>query len=243
MASLKTRGFVALDGMTHWDALALAARLRGLVYGVKVEHLLYGSMSSLELICRLKDMGFKVFADAKLHSTPPAVTASVQALAQSGADLVSVHVSGGSDMVKAAVEAYRDVGVRDVRKDEAGMGILAITVLTSFSREESLSTYHRTVLTNVRAFANIARANGVYGIVCGPYDTPHLRSDPRLAFVTPGIRLDPSRPGRHQRYGPPAHALANGATFLVIGDDITNRAYDPIERVRLIDESIASLPE
>lgn len=243
MTSLKECGFIALDGMTHWNALTLAASLRGLVYGVKVEHLLFGSMSSMELICRLKEMGFKVFADAKLHSTPPAVAESVKGLARSGADLISVHASEGPEMIRTAVEAYTASGVRDARKSETGMGILALTVPTSLSEEACRFAHGCGVDQAVAKFASPSIAAGAAGIICSPLELRlfPVKGGVPYALVTPGIVSDELNPGRHKRYAPAAFAVAHGARYLVIGKDVT-QAADPLEAIRRINESIAHLP-
>ena len=243
MASLKTRGFIALDEMEPYDALFLAARMRGLVYGIKIEDLLAGSMSNMELICRLKEMGFKVFADAKVHKTPPAAASYVKRLAHCGADLITVHGSGGREMVKACVDAYGAVGVRDARTTEPGMGILAITVLTSLSGEACKEMYARqTIRQTVIAHAEEACAGNAFGLVSSPREVQALkRQFGRMKRVTPGIKLPGSSKGRHARSATPEVALTNGADWLVIGSEVT-KAADPLQVIEAIEQRIAHLP-
>src|SRR5689334_17776634 len=119
---MKDKIIVALDGMTRSEALELATALKGSVWGFKVNDLLI--QCGLEIVRELKKFG-GVFADPKLSDIPNTVGNSVRVLAAAGADLITVHASASAASLKAAVA-------------EAGPSrILAITVLTSMSDEDS----------------------------------------------------------------------------------------------------------
>lgn len=247
MASLAKCGFVALDGMYWWDAIALAERLRGHVYGIKVNDLLDGDMSPREVIGRLKALGFKVFADTKYKDIPTTTANRVKRMAQNGADLITVHASGGAEMVKAAVEAYTSAGVRDMQDGgKPGLGILAVTVLTSIDIIECDRIYGAGCLDVSKDFAEVASNQGVFGVVCSTWATEDIKQKafPNLKLCVAGIRLvgEPHNPqDDHASTDTPANALKDGADFLVIGREIT-LAADPLEAIRRINSTIAHLP-
>ena len=89
---------VALDGLTVKGALRIGKILSGKVWGFKVNDLLF---TNVEIIRKLKKFG-KIFADAKLHDIPNTVGNSVKKLSKAGADLITVHASGGVEMMKVA---------------------------------------------------------------------------------------------------------------------------------------------
>ena len=243
MASLKKCGFIALDGMYGWDAFAFAERLRGHVYGMKVNDSFDGDLSPREVVGRLKALGFKVFADTKYHDIPMTVANRVKRMAQNGADLITVHASGGREMVKAAVEAYASAGVRDMQDGgKPGMGILAVTVLTSLDDAGCWSVYRDLPDLTACRLVEVAKQPGLYGFVCSPQELKIMEVDPSdLKLVTPGLRSAGAATHDQARADTPANALGNGANYLVIGREVT-QAPDPLEAIARINASMAHLP-
>lgn len=174
-----------------------------------------------------------VFLDLKLHDIPAQVSGAIRAVAGTGASLVTIHASGGPDMVRAAVDAAGDVTV------------LAVTVLTSLD-DPALSEIgmagpaEKAVLT----LAEVALANGAHGLVCSPLEVEAIRArfgphdDGGPLLVVPGIRPKGSAAGDQRRTLSPREALAAGADVLVIGRPITE-ADDPEAAARSIAEEIA----
>lgn len=200
---------IALDGISEREALRIARLMSGLVWGFKINDLLFGGVA---IIRKLKKFG-RVFADAKLHDIPNTVAHSVERLSAAGADMITVHASGGVPMMAAA-------------KQKAGRSkILAVTVLTSEKE-------------NKRALVALTRSAleaGVDGIVSSGRDLEHLRSVPgseRLFKVVPGIRPSRYRARDDQkRTVTPSAARMLGADYLVIGRPILN-ATDPLKALR-----------
>lgn len=225
---MEKRIIIPLDGMPKEQALELAKKLRDHVWGFKVNDLLLDC--GVSIIQTLKAWG-KVFADPKLHDIPNTVSNAVKKLGAAGADLITVHASGGAKMIEAAVaEAGEDK-------------ILAVTLLTSLSNDDALGIYRRSAEDTVLSLARSAAYAGAYGIVCSPQElliigkTPELRT---LRKVIPGIR--PSWYGSaddQQRTSTPQGAVEAGAHLLVIGRPITG-ADDPVEAAQRINEELAS---
>jgi orotidine-5'-phosphate decarboxylase len=150
------------------------------------------------VIKKLKGFG-KVFVDLKLHDIPSTVEHEVKALVAHGAAIVSVHASGGRDMLEAAVRA-------------GGTTIAAVTVLSSMSKGEARKASH---------LATHAHAAGVTSLICSPHELGALKKLGRARLITPGIRSPGARMHDQARTMPAREALARGADLLVIGRPIT----------------------
>ena len=217
---------VPLDGLDEQASLALAEKLAGLVWGFKVNDLLLECGAAI--VTKLKKYG-RVFADAKLHDIPNTVANSVTRLSGAGADIITVHASGGVKMLERAVA------------NAAGAKIAAVTLLTSLSAGESQRIFRRTPPETVREFAALAMEAGAPAIVCSAEELTLLNEDPALSAllkITPGIRPRWCEAKHDQeRTKTPGEAVHTGAGLLVIGRPIT-RHRDPVEAVRLIDEEL-----
>lgn len=202
------RIIIALDGMSSAEALRFAKELKGLVWGFKVNDLLF---SDSNIIQKLKKFG-KVFADAKLHDIPNTVANSVCKLRDAGADIITVHASGGVEMMKAAMA------------NTGKSKIIAVTVLTSLLNNSK----------EVARFTQDALSAGVDGIVCSGPDLKlikKIKGSKSLLKVIPGVRPSWYKSKDDQkRKVTPAEAIKLGADFLVIGRPITS-AKDPVKAV------------
>lgn len=223
-----SRIIVALDGLGRERALTLAKSLSGLVWGFKVNDLLVSE--GARIVTELTSFG-KVFADPKLHDIPNTVANGVAVLARAGAELITVHASGGRAMLREAVA-------------KAGSArILAVSILTSLGDSDAGEIYRSTAAEGVRRFVELAASESVHGIVCSPQELDLVAGvEPRggaLLKVIPGIR--PSWYGKKDdqvRVLGPAEAVSRGASLLVIGRPITEHE-DPRKAVQLLAEELA----
>jgi orotidine-5'-phosphate decarboxylase len=185
-----------------------------------------------ELVRVLRELR-PVFLDLKLHDIPAQVEAAVGVIADVGARYVTVHASGGSEMIGAAVTAAGD-----------SMRILAVTVLTSLD-EVVLRRLgvQGSVEEQVLRLAEVALAAGAHGIVCSPHEARALRVrfGPRgqggPLIVVPGVRLEQVADDDQKRTLTPMEALEAGADVLVVGRPIT-RARDPAAAARALRASL-----
>lgn len=228
--SPKYRVVIPLDGVSTDDALLMAKKLKGQAWGFKVNDLLM--REGVEIVRRLKEYG-GVFADAKLADIPNTVANGVGVLQRAGADLITVHASGGLDMLVSAVASAAN--------DAGQARILAVTVLTSLSREDCLEIYGAEPRKKVLHLAELAASAGVYGVVCSPEEICEVRSSAILggiSLVIPGIRPDSYDKNDDQsRIATPRAAIKAGAKLLVIGRPITQSA-DPLEALKRINDEI-----
>ena len=171
-----------------------------------------------------------LFVDAKLHDIPAQVRGAAEALRSIGADYVTVHASGGSEMVRAAVEGT------------AGeTAILGVTILTSLDDAAIAGIgFSGAMKDAVRRLADVAIAGGADGLVCSPHEVDllrqHVGEDPVL--VVPGIRPQAVSDDQ-RRVMTPVEALRKGADYLVIGRPITG-ADDAAGAARSIRSSLAA---
>lgn len=218
---------VALDFPTLEEARALAGQVSDHVAGFKVGlELLTGvGPRAIEAIA---DLGKPVFADAKLHDIPNTVESATARLAAAGARWVTVHASGGTEMMEAAISGMGE------------QGVLAVTVLTSLDHEGLVSIgVGEGMLEQVLRLVELGVSAGVEGVVSSPNEASSIKSrHPELLLFTPGVR--PAGAGRddQSRVTTPAEASKAGADYLVVGRPIT-RAPDPGEAAREIASSIA----
>lgn len=219
---------VALDLAETEEAVQLASLLRD------VGHLKIGLQSFTEggpaLVRSVSSLGPKIFLDLKLHDIPNTVGKAVEAAGRLAVRMLTIHLSGGSEMVRAAVAARSN-----------GMLILGVTVLTS-STDDTLAETGVTGKTadQVLRLARLGVANGIDGLVASPHEARMLRSEfgDAIKIVTPGIRPSGSAAGDQKRFATPREAIEAGADYLVIGRPITGAA-DPKAAVQAVVEELA----
>jgi len=230
------RVIVALDCSAD-EAIALATTLRGRVRWLKIGMTLFYA-NGPHIVGKLKELGFDVFLDLKLNDIPHQVAGAAAEIAKLGVGMFTVHASGGSAMMRAAVESSRRAA------EEVGVeapAVLAVTVLTS-TDDAGLAEVgvNSTAAEQVALLGRIAGEAGVDGIVCSPQEAAMIREllGAEALVVTPGVRPGWSARGDQARIATPADALASGASHLVIGRPITD-APDPVQAVARITTEIA----
>jgi orotidine-5'-phosphate decarboxylase len=212
----RDRLIVPLDLPDVAAAEAMIARLGDSVTFYKIGYQL-AFAGGLPLIRQLLDKGKKVFADLKLHDISNTVARGVESVAKLGATFLTVHAY--PQTMKAAVEA----------RGEAGLKILAVTVLTSYDDGDLHAAGYRLGVSDlVQARARQAQAQGVDGLVCSPEEAASLREivGHKMSLVTPGIRPAGAASGDQKRIMTPARAIAAGSDYLVVGRPILEAA-DP----------------
>lgn len=232
---MQDRIIVALDLPDAEEALEVAKSLRGHAAWVKVGMTLFYAYGP-RVIHELRGLGFKVFVDLKLHDIPFQVAGACRMLVRHGADLITVHASGGPEMLKAAVNATTQAAEKfGVTRPK----VVAVTVLTSLD-DAALGKigYTLPVDDQVHLLAALAGECGVDGVVCSVHEAAAMRTllGPDALVVTPGIRPAWAQPADQRRVATPSQALAAGASHLVIGRPIV-AAEDPVAALtRIIEE-------
>ncbi len=213
---------VALDGMSWEEILTVIDPLRPSGSILKVNDLLfYEGIASL--VPDLHVYG-RVMADLKCHDIPNTVKNTCERLRENPPWAVTVHASGGGEMVKAAVDALAGTPTK----------VLVITVLTSINKVTCEEVYTRLPLDQVKALAAIGAGKGANGFVCSAEEAGELKKIyPDKIMVTPGIRSEASPKDDQARIATPRGARGNGSDYLVMGRQILN-AKDPVAEVRRV---------
>jgi orotidine-5'-phosphate decarboxylase len=162
-----------------------------------------------------------IFLDLKFHDIPATVRGGARSAAALGATLLTVHASGGREMIEAAVDGAGP-----------GCGVLAVTVLTSLDAGVLGEVWGRPVadLTEeALRLADIARSAGAHGVVCSGHEAAAIRErhGDALKLLVPGIRLAGGDVHDQRRVVTPASAVAAGASYLILGRAVT-AAPDPV---------------
>jgi len=194
-----------------------------------------------EIVRRVQEHGAGVFLDLKYHDIPNTVRGAARAAAEMGVRIFNVHASGGSAMMKAALEGVAEVGLEEDRRPR----VIAVTVLTSIDREilNSECGVPGPVVDQVLRLARLTQDSGLDGIVCSAADLEALAGqlNPGFLFVTPGIKGTTTPAGADQkRVMSPGRAVAAGSSLLVVGRAITG-AQDRRAAAREILQDIANV--
>jgi orotidine-5'-phosphate decarboxylase len=163
-----------------------------------------------QAISYASNKGFKIFLDLKLHDIPNTVKKSIKGLVSLPIDMMTIHTSGGLEMMKAAKKAV----------DGTDIKIFGVTALTSLSDEDTSLIFKRTAAEQVNTMLDLAEQAGIDGVVCSPHELSLVSKRESLLSITPGIRLKDSKDDQN-RVMTPKDALKQGANFLVIGRPIT----------------------
>ncbi len=227
---------VALDVPSPDQALRLADQLKGAVGAFKIGSELF-TIAGPEIVRQIRSMGESVFLDLKFHDIENTVAKAVASAVQLDVQMLTVHTSGGTSMLKAAEQAAQETARKLGRIPPL---VLGVTVLTSFDDQNlsEIGIASKTV-EQVERLARLAVEAGLRGLVCSPLEVATLRRfiPAEMQLVTPGIRASTDAANDQKRTLSASEALAAGASWLVIGRPIYSAA-DPAAAARAILASI-----
>ena len=227
MTTAAEKIIVALDVATRQKALDLVEQLRADISFFKIGLQLYTSEGP-EIVRAVLATGAKVWLDLKLYDIPNTVARAVDSASILGVQMLTIHLSGGSEMIRTATAARA-----------SDLLVLGVTVLTS-STEQTLREIGITdgVEDQVLRLARLGAAAGIDGVVASPHEIKILRREfgERFKIAVQGIRPSWAEPGDQKRFLTPREAFEAGADFIGIGRPIT-RHQNPREAVaRILDE-------
>ena len=213
---------IALDLPTPDAALDIVDRVGGVASFYKVGPALY-TLTGPSLVRELRRRGKRVFLDLKFHDIPNIVARAVEAAASLEVELLTVHASGGSAMMRAAREAAGDEGPK----------LLGVTLLTSFTPGDVEEVWGKQLLSlreEVGRLSSLAAEANLHGVVTSVLEAEAMKRKYGADFlvVTPGIRPAGELAGDQARTATPAEALRAGADYLVVGRPVI-AAADPAQ--------------
>jgi orotidine-5'-phosphate decarboxylase len=208
---------LALDVDSAQEALQWAKRLHGKVGTFKVGLQLYLRAGS-EVLAGLHKLNAPVFLDLKFHDIPNTVGKAVAAASVWRPRFLTVHTSGGSEMMEAAASSAPE-----------GTQVLGVTILTSLDEASVAEVgWANGIPAAVDRLSALARKAGLGGVVCSPHEAAQERASwgPLAEIVTPGVRPPGAKQNDQARSKTASEAIAAGASRIVIGRPVLNAA-DP----------------
>lgn len=229
------RIIAALDVDCSTEALQWVDRLGSQIDIFKVGLQLF-SREGISVVKAIIGKGKRVFIDLKLHDIPNTVSHAAKALAIPGVEFLTIHASGGEEMMKAAVQALSE---RRAQDPSITTRLLAVTVLTSLDEDDlrQIGMSH-SVAGQALNLSRLAKSAGVHGVVSSPFEVQLLRAEHSKDFVlvTPGVRQLKEDLQDQKRVMTPTEALQAGSDFLVMGRSLLE-APDP---VKLLEEIVGT---
>ena len=230
--------FCAIDTNDVPAARALINKIAPYVGGIKLgmEFFMANGPAGIKAV---RPLGLPLFLDLKLHDIPNTVAGAIRSLVPLQATYITIHASGGTDMMVAAKQA----AISEAEKlNVTPPQLLGVTALTSMD-DHDLASVGQAVPSHlqVQRLAGLAHIAGLAGVICSTNDLPHLRQKnfPDFLLVSPGIRPEGSAAQDQKRIATPLSAIKAGASHIVIGRPITE-ADDPAEAARRIYENLKS---
>jgi len=220
---------VAIDTFDLGEANAILDQLDPDLCKIKIGSVVFNSMGK-SFLKEVSSRGFKIFLDLKLHDIPNTVHQTILGFHDCSIDMLTVHLSGGEEMLKKAMLAGKSINAK----------VIGVTILTSLEESDTLSLFDNKLDHQIRNLFKIAVKANLDGVVCSPHELEMsniiLNSD--SIKITPGIR-DIKVEDDQARTMSAKEAIDKGATFLVIGRPITQAQdistalktfSDPIEK-------------
>ncbi len=208
----KFKFFIALDLKSISQNISIVKKLYPHVYGFKVGYRAFYNNRSNELISEIKKSKCKLFLDLKLHDIPNTVRGAIDSLSNINPDFLTLHISGGNEMMKAAVSS--------INKNKLKTKILGVTLLTSLDGKDSNKIYkEKNTAKLVKKFTEIANNVNIHGLICSGNDLRVLGKFNKLIKITPGVKMF-ARNDDQKRVTFAHNALKDGASFVVIGREL-----------------------
>ena len=221
------RIIVAIDTYDLEEANAILDQLNPDLCKIKIGSVVFNSLGK-SFLQEVSSRGFKIFLDLKLHDIPNTVYEAILGFHDCSIDMLTVHLSGGEEMLKKAMLAGKSINAK----------VIGVSILTSLEESDTMSLFDNKLDHQIRNLFEIAVKANLDGVVCSPHELEMsntiLNSD--SIKITPGIR-DIKVEDDQARTMNAKEAIEQGATFLVIGRPIT-QAQDISTALKTFSDSI-----
>ena len=218
---------VAIDTYDLKEANAILDQLNPDLCKIKIGSVVFNSLGK-SFLQEVSSRGFKIFLDLKLHDIPNTVHEAILGFHDCSIDMLTVHLSGGEEMLKKAMLAGKSINAK----------VIGVSILTSLEESDTMALFDNKLDHQIRNLFEIAVKANLDGVVCSPHELEMsntiLNSD--SIKITPGIR-DIKVEDDQARTMNAKEAIEQGATFLVIGRPIT-QAQDISTALKTFSDSI-----
>ncbi len=219
---------VACDNPDLEQVLSLAKQLKGKIAALKLG-LEFFTANGAAGVKQVRAIGIEIFLDLKFFDIPNTVAAAVREAVKLEVKFLTIHASGGSNMLKAAAS-------------EAGqVDLVAVTILTSHSDADIAEVgFKDSVAATVKDLAALTVKNNIPALVCSAQEVKEIKAlHPDLQVITPGIRFAGDAAGDQKRVVTPLTALQNGSDYLVMGRSITSG--DIATKIQQFNQEVANV--
>ena len=222
------RIIVAIDTFDLQKANAILDQLDPDLCMVKIGSVVFNALGK-SFLKHASSQGFKIFLDLKFHDIPNTVNETIVGFNDCKIDMLTVHLSGGEEMLKKAMHAGKSINAK----------VIGVSILTSLEEKDSLALFNNKLEDQIRNLFKIAVKTNIDGIVCSPHELEIANTilGSHSIKITPGIR-DIKGEDDQARTLSAKEAIEKGSTFLVIGRPIT-QASNPLLEITSINSSIA----
>ena len=221
------RIIVAIDTFDLNQANAILDQLDPDLCMVKIGSVVFNALGK-SFLREASSQGFKIFLDLKLHDIPNTVHETIIGFHDCSIDMLTVHLSGGEDMLKKAMLAGKSINTK----------VIGVSILTSLKESDTLMLFNNNLDTQIANLFKIAVKTNLDGVVCSPLELEMANTilDTNSIKITPGIR-DIKVADDQARTLSAKEAIEKGATFIVIGRPIT-QAEDVSTALKTFTDSI-----
>jgi len=221
------RIIVAIDTYDFQEANVILDQLDSDLCRIKIGSVVFNSLGK-SFLKEVSSRGFKIFLDLKLHDIPNTVHETILGFHDCSIDMLTVHLSGGEDMLKKAMLAGKSINAK----------VIGVSILTSLKESDTLMLFNNNLDTQIANLFKIAVKTNLDGVVCSPLELEMANTilDTNSIKITPGIR-DIKAADDQARTLSAKEAIEKGATFIVIGRPIT-QAEDVSTALKTFSDSI-----
>ena len=221
------RIIVAIDTFDLETANTILDKLDPSLCIIKIGSVVFNTLGK-SFLKDASSRGFKIFLDLKLHDIPNTVHETILGFHDLSIDMLTVHLSGGEDMLKKAMLAGKSINAK----------VIGVSILTSLKESDTLMLFNNNLDTQIANLFKIAVKTNLDGVVCSPLELEMANTilDTNSIKITPGIR-DIKVAGDQARTLSAKEAIEKGATFIVIGRPIT-QAEDVSTALKTFTDSI-----
>jgi len=221
------RIIVAIDTYDLEEANAILDQLNPNLCKIKIGSIVFNALGK-SFLKDASSRGFKIFLDLKLHDIPNTVHETILGFHDCSIDILTVHLSGGEDMLRKAMLAGKSINAK----------VIGVSILTSLKESDTLMLFNNNLDTQIANLFKIAVKTNLDGVVCSPLELEMANTilDTNSIKITPGIR-DIKVADDQARTLSAKEAIERGATFIVIGRPIT-QAEDVSMALKTFSDSI-----
>ena len=217
---LADRLIISIDVSSKQELIFLCHKISNMISTLKLGfELIYNCGPDIVRVA--KSFGYKVMLDAKLHDIPNTVSKAASAITRLGVDKITIHTSGGMQMLK---DAQKSVQAEADKMKIIPPLLFGVTILTSLDDSDLKKIgYKKNYQDSVLNLVKMAVDSKIDGLICSPREVKKIRDRCDLLIATPGIRFAEDSHDDQKRVSTPYSSVRNGADYIIVGRSVTSK--------------------